>query len=236
MKKNNESAYETVMKLIVEYIAANHLQENMSLPPERAMCEKWGFSRTTIRKATKTLEEKGVLYISPQSGIYVAPKKNELRVASSPVTLKNITNINEEFVTKVLRQEVYESDKRISRMLRVNLGTRILLLERVRYLDNKAITIETSFTNIENFQGIEDFDFSKCSLYDTIQNVYKTKIFKDYLKLRVAYINEQEADILECDVNSPFLLSSGLIIDEEGNRVEYYTNRTLSELFSYRVV
>ena len=56
-----------------EAIVAGVHAEGSSLPPEPALCQALGVSRTVVREAVKSLAAKGLVSIGPKVGTRVRP-------------------------------------------------------------------------------------------------------------------------------------------------------------------
>jgi len=61
-----------VVEEIVELIVTGKLKEGELLPPEGALCEHFGVSRTVLRESVKRLEEKGLVHVGQGRGTQVA--------------------------------------------------------------------------------------------------------------------------------------------------------------------
>ena len=56
------------LDLIGEAIVAGRYAEGQAIPPEPALCETFGVSRTVIREAIKSLVAKGLIITGPKVG------------------------------------------------------------------------------------------------------------------------------------------------------------------------
>ena len=63
--------HKKAIREIVALIASGDFVEGQRLPAERKLCEQFGISRGTLRKALIGLEKMGVIEIRPQSGAYI---------------------------------------------------------------------------------------------------------------------------------------------------------------------
>lgn len=65
-----------MMDLMGARIVSGAFKVEASLPPESALCEKYGLSRTPLREAMKELHAKGLVAMAPKSGTRVLPESN----------------------------------------------------------------------------------------------------------------------------------------------------------------
>ena len=68
---DKELLHTKAVREILSLIASGQFQEGRKLPAERKLCEQFGISRGTLRKALADLEKMGAVTIKPQSGVYV---------------------------------------------------------------------------------------------------------------------------------------------------------------------
>lgn len=66
-----ELLHTKVVREIISLIASGEYPEDKRLPAERALCDRFGISRGTLRKALVDLVKMGAVTIKPQSGAYV---------------------------------------------------------------------------------------------------------------------------------------------------------------------
>ncbi len=63
----------TVVSELVDAIVRGAIPPGSTLPPEAALCEQFGVSRTVIRESVKRLEEKGLVVVAQGRGTLVLP-------------------------------------------------------------------------------------------------------------------------------------------------------------------
>ena len=72
VKISRQRLYQQVAQQLQEMILDGDLQPGNKLPPERQMAEQMGVSRTVIREAVKTLEQRGLVKVLTGDGTYVS--------------------------------------------------------------------------------------------------------------------------------------------------------------------
>ena len=68
---NKELLNTKVVREVLALISTGDFSEGSRLPAERALCERFGVSRGTIRQALCDLEKMGLIETRPGSGSYV---------------------------------------------------------------------------------------------------------------------------------------------------------------------
>jgi len=69
--------YRQLADRIAAAIAAQQLPQGQALPAERALCERLGLSRTTVRKAVEALAARGLVAARHGSGTFVAARLDQ---------------------------------------------------------------------------------------------------------------------------------------------------------------
>jgi len=93
-------------ELLARIVSGKHASGSQ-LPPEPALCEAFGVSRTVVREAMKLLQEKGLVLVRQGSGTVVTPPESwkmldELVLAASIAEDRNLTILDDLVVTRRL--------------------------------------------------------------------------------------------------------------------------------------
>ncbi len=70
-----EELHQKVASYIQNLVLTEQLRSGDKLPPERDLAERMGLSRTVVREAIKTLQERGLVEVLPGSGTFVSSKQ-----------------------------------------------------------------------------------------------------------------------------------------------------------------
>ena len=68
-----ERPADMLMRALIDSIVARHYDAEQAIPPETALAEHFGVSRTTVRESMKRLEEKGLVAVRQGRGTIVQP-------------------------------------------------------------------------------------------------------------------------------------------------------------------
>ena len=82
------------------------------------------------------------------------------------------------------------------------------------------MTLDESVLDLQRFPGLNDYDFSNQSLYETIRQEYKTYPSTSLLRMSALSANQEEAKLLDCDEHSALLQTEGIVHDQNGETVE----------------
>lgn len=228
-QKPKDAAAEQIECLII----ANGLKPHDKLPGERELCDIYGFNRMTLRSAIQKLIVQGLIYNKPGVGTFVA----EPKLSRSFSDLKSMTEFAGEnglaLTTAVISFDETESNKDISKRLKVMLGSKVYVLTRLRTIDNVPLSIETVYISADRFPGLMEYDFSSTSLYKVLEEDYHIRIDCGEELISVTYLNGFEAKLLKKPENTHAFFIRSTTWDDGGNTVEHIKSVTRADHFHY---
>lgn len=130
------------------------------LTPERQMAETWGVSRMTLRRALEVLQDKGLIYTVPSSGMYVAEPKY---VHTSDVTsLSEVTRHRGAHPnSKIHLADRIHASTEVAEALGIKLGSPVYRIEQTFYDDNVPLATETSYVPTDMARGLIKHDLTR---------------------------------------------------------------------------
>lgn len=224
---------EDIIEMIESYIIENNLRINDRLPSELEMCSMWNLNRMTLRSAIKRLTEEGALYVKEGSGIFVGNGKLEFKLQDMKSFTNSIKSIGEELHTEVISFNIIESNKIISKKLHLLLGNKIYELIRLRYINNIPMFLEKSYLDVSKYPNLDNYDFSKYSLYDVLEKLYNINLHSGMEYIDISYVNEHEASLLKIKEGTPVFFLQGVVNDENDMPLEYFESIVRSDKIKY---
>jgi GntR family transcriptional regulator len=113
--------------------------------------------------------------------------------------------------------------------MELKLGQKLLLVSRIRFLEDIPLMYETLYLDYERFPNIENYITEKSSLYQILKKKYKLDITGVSETLSIAYCDEKEAYYLELDESEPVIYQSGITFDDKKIIFEYFKSIIRSE-------
>lgn len=126
---------------ISDAIAARRLREGEALPPERALVERLGLSRTTVRRAVTELAARGLVDARQGSGTFVATRLDQPLAWLSSFTEDSRARGRTPGAT-LLDQGVRFPSPDESVALSLGAGEQVTFLLRVRLADGEPLALE----------------------------------------------------------------------------------------------
>lgn len=208
---------------IIEELAAT-LGPGALLPSDRSLADHFGVARMTVRNEVRRLVGDGFLDIRPASGTYVAESRRYPRAVGISYS-RDMRNRGMVPGAEVLEHDVLEVSERLSKILEVAIGTRALRIVRLRTADGDPMGVERLIVSLDRFPGLEEVDFAKVSLYDTIKERWGVEPMKISATATAVLPTSEEAILLRieptqaCMVVTSSQRDAGGVVMETGRSI-----------------
>ncbi len=216
---------EFIAKEIKYDLFISQAKEGEKLPSERKLSEKYEVQRMTVRLALQRLEREGVIQVKQRSGYYVSPKKIDIDLREIMSLSEKAKNAGKEIENRLLSLEKVEIDKKLSKTIKLPIGSRIFKIIRVRYILDEAqkipISLDEAYVPADMAPGLMECDLEKCSLFEFLKKQYNIIPFKDLQKVSIVYANEREAGILNISQLTPLVKKISMTYDKNGELIQY---------------
>lgn len=219
-----EQAQHAILKLIEQrsYIAGDRI------PSERDLSDRFGVHRMTVRKAIDKLVHEGMLERRGTSGTYIpAP------VVMRPVSGHSFSQSISEIVrnsggspgSKLLFFERGEASLRAAEKLTVGVGEPLLIIKRLRTIDELPFCAETTWLPAKLVPGLTADDlFGDLSFYELLEKRYGVKPGTAKATLSSVPVPAADAEILGMKQGEQALAVHSVTSDKRGVPIEYLTS------------
>lgn len=253
--------YQSIAADIQRSIEAGALKPNSKLPTVVELCEAYGVSKITIRRAIELLTDKGLVSSRRGSGTYVK-NTTELfeQTGIEPIDAagagegadsfsfsqsdraagftKEHEGEGKEISSVVYDFSIVNPPANIARHLNIQPDDFAYFHCRVRCLDGEPMVIEYTYMPLDLIPGLKRSQLY-LSVYDYIQNALGLKISSFHRILRAVPATEEEAERLNTRPGVPMLEISQVGFLDDGTPFEYSVSRyegTRGELREVNVV
>jgi GntR family transcriptional regulator len=204
--------YQAVRAYLVELIE-NELREGDAVPSERALTERFGVSRMTVRQALESLVSDGVLQREQGRGTFVAPSRIDfemrLTTFAEDARRRGLTP-----GTRVLAAATVPATPRVAEVLAVKEGDPVHRVERLRTADGEPMSVEVSWIPAHLLPGMLD-DGVPDSLYAALRGAGHAPTWGEDTFL-AADATDAEADLLSLPGSRAVLRTRRRTYAEEG--------------------
>ena len=215
--------YAQVKNVLEGKIESGEWQTGDQIPSEPELTRVFGVSRAVIRQALGNLEHEGLILRRQGKGTFVAgPKIVEGLVQKLTGFYQDMVERGRVPVTQVLKQEVVPVSPKVASYLGLEPGTPVIVLERLRFIDDEPILLVITYLPYHLCPGISDEGFSHQSLYACMEQKHGLFIARGHRYIEAVPAGEREAALLGVDVGAPLILLDSVSYLDDGTPIEYY--------------
>ena len=230
--------YEEIAEDIRSRILSGNYNPNEQLPLEKQMCESYGVSRITIKKAVDELVIQGLVIKRRGSGTFVkALDEDDVQELSLAKQFEGFSEANKgkSVSSKIVNFEVIHPSEEIATKLKITCDDFVYYIIRTRYAGDEPHVIEYTYMPISLIPGIKN-DILLNSVYGYIEKKLKLKIKSAHRTIRAILPNELEQEWLKIESNFPILEVEQVGFLDNGQPFEYSRCHHRSDKIEFRTV
>jgi GntR family transcriptional regulator len=229
-----QPAYRTIYNTLIQEIRDGKYKTGQLLPTENMIKKRFGFSRTTVRRALELLSRDG--YVEAQQGrgtvvldFTTVQRLNELTSISETLKSRGFT-----VYTKSMHIDSVKAIPKVADALMVKEGETVVRIQRVQCAQDQPIAIMTNYLIEELVPGIERHNGKFTSLYAFLESEYGIVLSSAVEHLSAGIADFSEAQILGVPIGSPLLISKRITYNCS-KPVEYAHMKILGDKYEYAV-
>jgi GntR family transcriptional regulator len=169
--------YFQLKQILLRQLGEKDLQPGDRLPGDHELCNTYNVSRTVVRQALSELETEGVIERVKGRGTFVAQERTpEALVQSLTGLYEDVAARGAHLRSEVRRQEVVPADEQIARNLDLDVGADVLLVERLRFVDEEPWVLAMTYLPLGVAPGLLHDDLREQSLYGLLEDKYGVQL------------------------------------------------------------
>ena len=231
-----KAKYEGIYRSIKKRIEAQDYSYQSLLPSENTLIEEYDCSRNTVRRAIAELISDGYVQAMQGRGVRVIYQP----VGKTTFTIGGIETFQEtarrnrlRAVTKVVRFETIVADERFAAQSGFSVGDELWAVQRIRYLDGKALILDINYFLKEFVPGLTA-EIAASSIYDYIENVLGMQIITSKRRITVEHATAQDEALLDMDDYDCVAVVVNQTFNSDGLLFEYTQSRHQPDYFSFQ--
>lgn len=206
---------------ILAAIASGDWAPDARIASERELCDRYGVSRTTARRAVADLVYEGVLVAVGGKGTFVRGGR-PLRQELQPLVgfAQDLAEQGLDVHARVLDLSRIEADATLAAALDLRPASPVVRLRRLRLSGDTALAIQTSCLPEHLCPGLLRLPFERRSLYTTLRDEYGLHLVEGSTVIHAARATPEEGRLLGLDDGGAVLrttqttrLASGEVIE-----------------------
>ena len=204
-------------------INAGIWEAGCKLPSEKSLCDHFGVSRTVVRQALNGLASNNLIETQKGRGSFVATPKHTWQLMQSLSGFQENTVAQGQTIrTQVLALEVVPATGEIAEYLKLDVGTPVTMLKRLRFVDEEPIVVVTTYLPESLCPNLVEEDFTHRSLYDLLAANYDLVISEGIRSIEAINASAELAEQLQLEDGAALSLLKSIGWLADGTPLEYY--------------
>lgn len=231
-----KTKYEGIYHSIQKRIEAQDYPYQSLLPSENTLIEEYACSRNTVRRALAELVADGYVQTMQGRGVRVIYQP----VGKTTFTIGGIETFQEtarrnhlHAVTKVTKFEIVIADECFAAKSGFSVGDELWSIERVRYLDGKALILDVNYFLKEFVPGLTP-QIAASSIYDYIENTLGMQIITSKRRITVEHATARDEKLLDMGTYGCVAVVVNQTFNSAGLLFEYTQSRHQPDYFCFQ--
>ncbi len=191
------------------------------LPSQRVLCERYGMSHMTVRRAINELLHEGLIYAIAGKGLYVADSKQDAESEPLRSFSEETTRRGMKASSKVLTAKIVGASTTLARALSVEVGAQLVYLYRLRLADGAPMALQVTYLPHTLCPGLLEHDLEQGSLFAVLHNVYGLHLAHSTRTVEATLADEQQASRLQLTPPAALLVVEQLTYLDSGQAIEF---------------
>jgi GntR family transcriptional regulator len=228
--------YAQIVDHVRSLVKANKLKEGQVFCSEGDIARVLGISKMPVRQAFQKLRSEGLLVIAKG-------KRPVVGSGRVPWNFQQLRGFSEEMrrrglvpSARLLSLDLQEPALDVAQALNLASGERVYAIQRLRFVNEEAVAVVTSYLPARIFAGIEKQDLEKRSLYEIFERIYHRKLERAEEVIGAIVANESDAEVLQTTVGSALLLIKETTYDSQNVAIEFSVSLLRADRYTASVI
>lgn len=194
--------YYQLKEILEKRIQSGEFQPGDQFPTDESLCQEYGLSRGTVRRAIDILAEEGRLRREQGRGTFVSPSR------LSPVYFRladfaeDMRQRGREPSTELLRLRVFPADEETAARLQIPPGEDVVEIARLRLADGMPMAYETRCLAYKLCPQLLDDDLEHESIHSLLIDRYNIPLIRACHTIEARVLSDEEAELLQVEPGS----------------------------------
>jgi GntR family transcriptional regulator len=213
--------YHRIAETLRERIRAGEWAAGAPLPNQRKLARDFGVTLMTLRQALELLERDQLITRRHGLGTFVAAPTIDYEILKLRRFAGDLSAQGEPLSTRVLDARAGVTDRRASRALGLPLRGRMVMVERLRLVDEHPLSLQRSFLPGRVGEEVLGADLSSTSLGQVLEFKLGIVIVRAREAVSAVRLGPREARELACPSGGPAFESERVSFDAAGRPVVF---------------
>jgi GntR family phosphonate transport system transcriptional regulator len=221
LRQEGVALWRQIATRLQQDIDAGVYQPGGRLPTEAELSQQFRVNRHTVRRALDELSRGGLVRVEQGRGSFVA--EDVLAHAVEPRTRFSewIRRHNKEPSGRVLKLKEIVADLQVADGLGIRVGSRVALMERLGFADDRPVSLSQHFFPLSRLHGILEALREAPTITQALKSVGVTDYLRRVTRVTARLPNAREAELLRTPRNRPLLITENVNVDRKDMVVEF---------------
>ena len=194
--------YYQLKEILEKRIQSGEFQAGDKFPTDDELCQEYGLSRGTVRRAVEMLITAGLLRREQGRGTFInSPQK-------APVFFR-LASFDEEMKargwkprTTLVSRRSFSANAEVAKQLQIPTGEKAIEIIRLRLADEKPIAYETRYLSYKTCPQLLEEDLENQSIHSLLIDKYSIPLVRACYTVEARVLSKNEADFLQVETGS----------------------------------
>ena len=213
--------YHRIAEVLRERIRVGELPSGARLDNQRQLAKSFGVTLMTLRQALELLEREHLITRRHGLGTFVAAPSVDYDILQLRRFAGDLSAKGEHVATRLLGTRFAAADRRVAEALRLAGRPRVLVLERLRLVDEHPMSLQRSFLPSPLGDEVIRADLALTPLHQVLEFKLGVVITRASETVSAVRLGRREARDLDCRAGEPAFESERVSYDAGGAPVVF---------------
>ena len=190
-----EPAYAQLVNILRQNVGTGMLRPGDQLPSESQLCDRYGVSPMTVRRAINLLVDQGVVVAEQGRGTFVKPVA--IGAASFQLAeLQNLFSDQNQTTVQLLETRIVTADERVARKLTIAIGQRTIYIRRLLRTNAGPAFYHREYLIYDPARPIVESEMEVTALQRLCSGAGETILKRGDLSIDATILTDEEARLL----------------------------------------
>ena len=201
-RSSYEPAYAQLVRILLRQVAAGTFRPGDQLPSEAQLCQRYGVSPMTVRRAVNILADRGVVVAEQGRGTFVKPL--ELSTATFDLDrLQRLFRGEGKATVKLSEVRISSAYERTARKLDIEVGDRIVYIRRLILQGEEPVLLHREHVVYDPTRPIIEAEMEVTALRGLFTGGGESDLKRGDLTIDATVLTGGEAALLHSEVGIP---------------------------------
>jgi GntR family transcriptional regulator, frlABCD operon transcriptional regulator len=227
--------YDQVRRLLLRDIKEGRFQRGSYLPSEPDLCERYGVSRITLRRAVHDLSAEGYLKRMHGRGTLVTEPKVEQTLVSLSGFTESLTSSGHKVRYAVLDNAIQASSNDVQERLKAAGDDRLVGIRRLLLVDDRPMTLEELYFLGSRYGRVAEPVSKGGSFNEALKALYGEEPKAAERAINVDFPSAAECELLACTASQPVYRIEKLVLSKRRTPISFSVLTTPCDRVTYSI-